>query len=108
MKAVEPTGCKVVMQYHRATETVYELANGPDELEVRISSVAVGPAERSFRVEARPGRAAGAAVISETGESKANALGKVAALWTERQAELGLPAFDWKAVTTALLAVRAI
>ena len=108
MKAVEPAGCKVVMQYHSGGERVYELADGAANLEVRISSVAVSPGERSWHVAAQPGRAADSVVITESAETKANALAKVAALWSEREAELGLPKFDWKAVTAALLAVRAI
>jgi hypothetical protein len=35
-------------------------------------------------------------------------LDKVAAQWIERAGELGLPALDWPAIATALLAVRAI
>jgi hypothetical protein len=47
-------------------------------------------------------------VISESAATKAEALGRVAELWAEREQELGLPVFDWKAVAAALLAVRAI
>lgn len=107
MKAETP-GCRVVTQYFAAGERVYELASGGAALDIRISSHAVGPGERSWHVAAQVGRSADGVVIADFAPTKSEALNKVAALWAEREAELGLPVFDWPAVAVALLAVRAI
>lgn len=103
-----PPACKVVTQYHSAGEMVYELASQSALLDVRVSSRAVGGGERSWHVAAQQGRIPDSVVISESAATKAEALGRVAELWSERERELGLPAFDWKAVAAALQAVRAI
>jgi hypothetical protein len=102
-----PSPWKVVTQYHSAGEMVYDLASGAQQLEVRISSQRVA-GERSWHVAAQPGKASDAVPLSESSETKASALDKVAAQWMERAGELGLPALDWPAIATALLAVRAI
>lgn len=98
---------KVVGQYHSAGEMVYDLASGGVQLEVRISSQRVA-GERSWHVAAQPGNSSDAVPLSESSETKASALDKVAAQWVERTSELGLPVLDWPAISAALLAVRAI
>lgn len=108
MKPTPIAGCKVVTQYHNAGEMVYELASEEANLDIRVSSRALDSGERSWHVAAQPGRLPDSVVITDSAPTKAEALGKVAALWTERQAELGLHSFDWKAVAAALLAVRGI
>jgi hypothetical protein len=109
MKQETAPACKVVTQYHSAGEMVYELASPNALLDVRVSSRAAGRAgERSWHVAAQQGRSPDSVVIGESAATKAEALGLVAELWAQREQELGLPAFDWKAVTAALLAVRAI
>lgn len=100
--------CRVVTQYHSGGERVYELATADASLELRISSRAVGGGERSWHVAAQPGNAPDSAAIGEEAETKRGALSKVAAQWTERATELGLPTLDWTAIETALLAVRGI
>ncbi|HKY34480.1 MAG TPA: hypothetical protein VJN18_00960 [Polyangiaceae bacterium] len=102
------TGCKVITQYHSAGEMVYELASEEANLDIRVSSRTLESGERSWHVAAQPGRAPDAVQISDFAPTKADALGKVAVLWVERQAELGLPHFDWAAVAAALVAVRGI
>jgi hypothetical protein len=104
---VASVGWKVVTQYHSAGEMVYDLASGAVQLEVRISSQRTA-GERSWHVAAQPGNTSDAVPLSESSESKASALDKVAAQWAERAAELGLPVVDWPAIAAALLAVRAI
>lgn len=103
-----PPACRVVTQYHSGGEKVFELATADASLEVRISSRALGAGERRWHVAAQQGSLPDSGAISEEAETKRGALSKVAAQWTERAAELGLPAFDWAAVETALLAVRGI
>jgi hypothetical protein len=109
MKQEATPACKVVTKYHSAGEMVYELASPNALLDVRVSSrAAERPKERSWHVAAQQGRSPNSIVISESAATKAEALGLVAELWAQREQELGLPAFDWKAVAAALLAVRAI
>jgi hypothetical protein len=98
----------VVTQYHSAGEMVYELTTDDASLDIRVSSQALDSGERSWHVSAQPGRLPDAVQLSDFAPTKAEALGKVAALWVEREAELGLPRFDWKAVAAALAAVRGI
>jgi len=105
-KPVPP--CRVVTQYHSDGERVYELASPDAELEIRVSSRATSGGERTWHVAAQPRSSLDAASIGEEAETKRGALHKVAARWTERAAELGLPNFDWTAVETALAAVRGI
>jgi hypothetical protein len=104
----EPPACRVVTQYFAAGERVYELESPSASLDNRISSRALAPGERSWHVAAQIGRSVDGIVIADFAATKSEALDKVATLWAEREAELGLPGFDWRAVAAALLAVRAI
>ena len=99
--------CRVVTQYYSGGEKVYELMTEGGSLELRVSSLAVG-GERRWHVAAQEGIAPDSTAISDEADTRRNALGKVAAQWAERSAELGLPTVDWTAVETALLAVRGI
>ena len=100
--------CRVVKQYHSDGERVYELATPDASLEFRISSRGAAGGERSWHVQAQRGGAPDSPAITEEGETRRGALGKVAARWIERATELGLPTVDWAAVETALLAVRGV
>jgi hypothetical protein len=100
--------CKVVTQYHSAGEMVYELDSAGASLEVRISSRSVGGGERRWHVSAQQGKSPDSVALTDFAETKSAALGKVAEMWAEQQAELGLPSFDWAAVASALQAVRGI
>jgi hypothetical protein len=104
----EPPACRVVTQYRSAGEMVYELESSGANLDVRVSSQSSAPGERNWHVSAQKGRTNDAVMIEESAPTKAEALKKVAEVWVERTPELGLPGFDWDAVTAALLAVRAI
>jgi hypothetical protein len=106
-KQPAPT-CRVVTQYSSGGEKVYELATEGASLELRVSSLAVAGGERRWHVAVQEGSAPDSTAISDEAETKRSALSKVAAQWTERSAELGLPTLDWTAVETALLAVRGI
>ncbi len=87
---------------------VYEIDSSGASLDVRVSSQPGAPGERDWHVAAQSGRDADAVVITESAPTKAEALRKVGEAWAERASDLGLPAFDWSAVATALLAVRGI
>jgi len=110
MKNSKPAApaCRVVSQYYSGGERVYELATAGSSLELRISSLVVAGGERRWHVAAQSGSAADSVAISCEAETKRQALSNVGAQWAERATELSLPAFDWAAVETALLAVRGI
>lgn len=98
---------KVIKQYHSAGERVYDLAGQALLLEVRISSQLVA-GERNWHVSAQQGNSSESVAFTESADTKAKALDKVAMQWAERSEELGLPSLDWAAVAAALLAVRGI
>jgi hypothetical protein len=60
-----------------------------------------------WRVEAHAGRR-DAAVISQWGATRIEALREVGRVWGSSASAHGYPMFDWEAVAEALLAVRAI
>jgi hypothetical protein len=95
-------------QYNTDGEKVYELECLGESLEIRISSRSMSAGTRSWHVAAQRGHSLDSSVITDSAETKRGALEKVGALWSEQQTELGLPAIDWPAVATALLAVRGI
>ncbi|PNB52646.1 hypothetical protein C1X77_27350, partial [Pseudomonas sp. GW531-E2] len=63
-----------------------------------------------WRVEARAAATglAEAVVIAEWGPTRADALRELGRAWTTNAIARGLPVFDWDAVATALIAVRAL
>lgn len=99
---------RVTAQYQSAGERVYEVESADTKLEIRISSQSAGRGERTWHVAVLPGAVADGVVFTDSGETKQSALTKVAALWSEEEAELGLAHVDWQAVAGALLAVRGI
>jgi hypothetical protein len=50
----------------------------------------------------------GSSVITGWGSTRAEALSEAIRSWTAEAPALGLPVFDWKIVTDALTAVRAV
>jgi hypothetical protein len=106
--AAAPPACKVTMQYHSGKGFVYELDNAGAALAVHVSRAAASGDEGEWLVAVHNGRNADAAVIAESASTRSEALRRVANSWVEKSSELGLPAFDWNAVTDALLSVRAI
>jgi hypothetical protein len=103
-----PPACRVTMQYHSGNGFVYELESAEAALTVRVSRAATPANEGDWLVAAQNGRSADASVVSECAATRSEALRRVASSWVEKSSELGLPAFDWNAVITALEAVRAI
>jgi hypothetical protein len=61
-----------------------------------------------WRLEARTSDVAGSSVITGWGSTRAEALSEAIRSWTAEAPALGLPVFDWKIVTDALTAVRAV
>jgi hypothetical protein len=103
-----PPICKVTTQYRSGNSFVYELESAGVLLAVHISPGATAESNAGWRVALHNGRSADALVIAESATTRTEALRRVALSWSERAPELGLTEFDWKAVTEALLAIRAI
>ncbi len=98
------------MQYRSGAGKVFELESAGKMLDVHVtprgSEAASGAGE--WLVAAHDRRGGGAVVISEWGATRSEALDKVSRTWVEKMSEQNLSAFDWVAVTSTLLAIRAI
>ena len=98
--------CKVTMQYRSGASKVFELESAGQLLDVRVTpGQPDGAGEWLVAVQDRRG---GAVVISEWGATRSEALDKVSRSWNAQMGERNLNAFDWTAVTSTLLAIRAI
>jgi hypothetical protein len=105
---IDPLACKVTMQYRSTHGRVYELESAGVMLDVHVTQQQASEKPGEWLVAAQSGRTADAVVIAETAITRTEALRKVGCAWVAQAPELGLPAFDWTAVTNALLSVRAI
>ena len=96
------------MQYRRGAGKVFELESAG-----RLLDVCVTPRQESenggeWRVAAQDRRGGDAIVITESGATRGEALEKVSRAWAEQVTAQKLSPFDWTAVTSTLLAIRAI
>jgi hypothetical protein len=105
--AVQPL-CKVTMQYRSGAGKVFELESAGKTLDVHVTPGAAPECPGEWLVAAHDRRGGGAVVISEWGATRSEALDKVSRAWVAQMSERNLTAFDWAAVTTTLLAIRAI
>ncbi len=99
---------RVVTQYREKTSMIYELMCGDAELDVRISPRQSSEDHGDWRIEARPGRASGAACVAGWASTRREALLEVGRKWASAEAPIGLPSFDWEAVARVLTAVSAL
>jgi hypothetical protein len=99
---------KVVMQYRSGQSKIYEIENAGTMVDVHVSPRESSENAGDWLVQAHSSRASDAVVIAEWGATRAEALREVGRTWTAKAGVLGLPAFDWDAVATLLLSVRAI
>ena len=60
------------------------------------------------QIEARTRDVADAAVVREAAATRALALRELERSWKEKSGSLGLPAFDWSAIASALAEVHAL
>ena len=100
--------CKVTMQYRRGAGKVFEL-----ESQGQLLDVCVTPREGSenggaWRVAAQDRRGGDAIVITESAATRGEALERVGRAWVDQMVSRNLGSFDWSAVTSTLLAIRAI
>lgn len=105
-----PNACRVTAQYRLrdADGFVYELNGMGATLAVHVSRSSTGNNDEDWCVAAHNGTDANGIVISESAPTRTEALQRVARSWSEKSFDLSLPRFDWDAITTALVAVRAI
>ena len=100
--------CKVTMQYRRGAGKVFELESFGKLLDVCVTPRQESELGGAWRVAAQDRRGGDAVVITEYGATRSEALEKVSRAWTEQMSERNLHPFDWIAVTSTLLAIRAI
>jgi hypothetical protein len=96
---------RITLQYRERGGMSYDFGS---ELRLRVfpSEHTDDPGE--WRLEARTSDVAGSSVITGWGHTRADALREAIGRWTTEAPALGLPTFDWKVVTDALSAVRAV
>jgi hypothetical protein len=104
----QPPACKVTMQYRSGAGKVFELESAGKMLDVRVTPGEGPDGAGEWLVAAQDCRGGGAVVISEWGATPSEALDKVSRSWVAQMSERNLNAFDWSAVTSSLLAIRAI
>jgi hypothetical protein len=109
-KAVVATGLRIATQYRdRARRSsIYELENAGASLDIHVSPRKTAEDAGDWLVEAHNSHAADAVVISEWGQTRAEALQAVGQAWTKAAWSRNLAPFDWEAVAKLLLGVRAI
>lgn len=100
--------CKVTMQYRSGAGKVFELESAGQMLDVHVTPRTASENGGEWLVAAHDRRGGGAIVISESGATRGEALDKVSRAWVAQMTERGLTAFDWAAVTSTLIAIRAI
>jgi len=96
------------MQYRRGAGKVFELESFGKLLDVCVTPRQESELGGAWRVAAQDRRGGDAIVITESGATRSEALEKVSRAWTEQMSERNLHPFDWIAVTSTLLAIRAI
>lgn len=108
MAEKEKSLVRITNQFRSRTGFVYDLTCESVRLTVDIMPRSNQDDEGDFRVEAKSNAAPDAEPIVAWGMTKSDALRDVATQWIAKGEGAGLPALDWDAVTTALLAVRAV
>jgi hypothetical protein len=96
------------MQYRSGAGKVFELESAGKILDVHVTPKQAADSAGEWLVAAQDRRGGGAVVISEWGATRGEALDKVSRAWVAQMGERNLSSFDWAAVTSTLLAIRAI
>jgi hypothetical protein len=106
--AKDANSLRIVLQHRDHSSMIYELSCNGAELDLRFTPRAGTNDPGEWRIEARPGREAGVACVTEWAATRAEALRAVGLSWVSSAATHRLPRFDWEAVAAALTAVRAL
>ena len=96
------------MQYRSGAGKVFELESAGKMLDVHVTPRQDVDGDGEWRVTAQDRRGGDAVVIAEWGATRSEALDKVSRAWVAQMRERNLTAFDWAAVSSTLLAIRAI
>lgn len=96
---------RITQQYRERGGMSYDFGL---RLRLRVFPSEHGNDPGAWRIEARTSDAAGSSVITGWGNTRAQALEETIRSWTSEAAALGLPTLDWKIITDALSAVRAL
>ena len=99
---------KITHQFRAGIGMVYDLKGDGNRLTVRVFPRQNPSDLDEWRIEARSSEAPEAAVVSEWGKTRTEALAAVGRSWVSEASARSLPTFDWDAVAEALSAVRAI
>ena len=99
---------RITDQFRGKRGMVYELRCKGVRLTLRISARANDEELGEYCVEASSGTTPDEVVLTEWATTRADALFAVGKSWSEQAFTRGLPAFDWDAVTKALVDVRAV
>lgn len=99
---------RVTTQFRERNCMTYELDCAGVAISIRMFPA--DPSEKSWRIEASMKKVEGAseAVIAATAATRALALAEVARTWDAERVTHGLHPVTWKAITEALLTVRAV
>lgn len=100
--------CKVTMQYRRGAGKVFELESAGKMLDVCVTPRQESENGGAWSVAVQDRRGRDAVVVTESGATRGEALEKVSRAWADQMGPSNLSAFDWTAVTSTLLAIRAI
>jgi hypothetical protein len=103
---VEPSTLRITNQFRSRDGMVYDMRQHGAHLTVVVTPRMSEQDSGEWRVRARTGNADGES-IEEWGPTRLDALRAVGRAWTEKGSS-GLPQFDWEAIVTQLLAVRAL
>jgi hypothetical protein len=96
------------MQYRSGAGKVFELESAGKMLDVHVTPRQDVDSGGEWHVTAQDSRGGDAVVIAEWGATRSEALDKVSRAWVAQMRERNLTAFDWAAVSSTLLAIRAI
>jgi hypothetical protein len=99
---------RIMNQFRSRTGFVYDLKCEAARLTVSIAQRQSAADPGEWSVEARAGVAPDVAPIAAWASTRRDALREVGLAWASQAATLGLPAFDWEAIATALSDVRAV
>ncbi|HYO95522.1 MAG TPA: hypothetical protein VER33_13465 [Polyangiaceae bacterium] len=98
----------ITQQFRAGRARVYDFKWAASTLTVRVFPRENEADPGDWRIEARTTDSPEALVVAEWATTRTLALQQVGKSWDSKTGTHGLPAFDWDAVTRALVAVRAL
>jgi hypothetical protein len=107
---VDEDAIRITQQFRARDAMVYDLrGRAAGRLTLRVSGQGGDDGSPTqWLIQASTSSSPDAVVVSETGTTRAEALGAVGRSWNEKRLASNLPSFDWESVARAMAAVRAI